>query len=88
MNENNNNNNINFTTKIKNLYKTYFVCRGKNVSAVNKSSIVIALADSETWANLRTFTAVLPVIVASFMQLMLKQVFAMSEKVFNKYFHI
>jgi ABC-type multidrug transport system ATPase subunit len=27
--------NSNFTTKIKHLYKTYFVCRGKNVKAIN-----------------------------------------------------
>ena len=39
INENNNNNNINFTTKIKNLYKTYFVCRGKNVRAVNNLNL-------------------------------------------------
>ena len=32
-------NNINFTTKIKNLYKTYFVCRGKNVRAVNNLNL-------------------------------------------------
>jgi len=38
-NNNSNNNNINFTTKIKNLYKTYFVCRGKNVRAVNNLNL-------------------------------------------------
>ena len=32
-------NNQNFTTKIKNLYKTYFVCRGKNVRAVNNLNL-------------------------------------------------
>ena len=31
--------NQNFTTKIKNLYKTYFVCRGKNVRAVNNLNL-------------------------------------------------
>ena len=36
---NNNNDNINITTKIKNLYKTYFVCRGKNVRAVNNLNL-------------------------------------------------
>ena len=43
VNSSNNNNintqNINFTTKIKNLYKTYFVCRGKNVRAVNNLNL-------------------------------------------------
>ena len=34
-----NTNNTNFTTKIKNLYKTYFVCRGKNVRAVNNLNL-------------------------------------------------
>ena len=34
-----NNNNINFTTKIKNLYKTYFICRGRNVKAVNNLNL-------------------------------------------------
>ena len=31
--------NNNITTKIKNLYKTYFVCRGKNVRAVNNLNL-------------------------------------------------
>ena len=31
--------NNNFTTKIKNLYKTYFVCRGKNVKAINNLNL-------------------------------------------------
>ena len=32
-------NNTNITTKIKNLYKTYFVCRGKNVRAINNLNL-------------------------------------------------
>ena len=31
--------NITLTTKIKNLYKTYFVCRGKNVRAINNLNL-------------------------------------------------